>query len=68
MRELRYGMSILKLPVDYKAILVIGDTVDKIIGILLIAGALAIIFYAPPYMICVAALMIIGAFASMFFA
>jgi hypothetical protein len=45
-----------------------GDTVDKLIGILLIIGALAIIFLAPTYMLCVAALMIIGAFASMFFA
>jgi hypothetical protein len=62
-------MSILKLPVDYKAILVFGDnTVDKLIGTLLILGGLAVLFLAPPVIQIVAALMIIGAFASMFFA
>ena len=62
-------MSILKLPVDYKAILVFGDNaVDKLIGILLIVGGLAVLFLAPPGIQIVATLMIIGAFASMFFA
>ena len=60
-------MSILKLPVGCKVILG-GDVVDKLIGILLIIGALAIIFLAPPYMLCVAALMIVASIASMFFA
>ena len=68
MKEQRYGMSTLKLPVDYKAILIIGDTVDKLIGVLLIIGGLSVLFLAPPGIQIVAALMIIGAFASMFFA
>jgi hypothetical protein len=45
-----------------------GGIVNKLISILLLIGALAIVFLAPPWMIIISAMLIIGAVVSAFFA